>query len=118
MHDAVRIALAALDRADGAPAVADVARRLGLSDRRFIEVFRRHVGMTPKRFCRVRRFQRALAASDAAATPDWVCVAARYGYFDQSHLIRDFVEFSGLTPTAYAQQRSGRVKAHHVPFLG
>ncbi len=58
---AVGAALSALDQPG--VAVGEVAERLGLSRRRFIEIFTEDVGMTPKRYSRVRRFQRALALS-------------------------------------------------------
>src|SRR6185503_14928704 len=79
----VRYAVAALDR-PGAD-VGDVTGRTGLSRRRFIEVFTAEVGMTPKRFARVRRFQRALALARRTSSPDWARLALVAGYFDQSH---------------------------------
>ena len=75
-----------------------LARDAGLSDRRFIEVFRAEVGLNPKLFNRIARFQGVLEKVDPLPEPAWEQVALEYGYFDQSHLIRDFVEFSGFQP--------------------
>ena len=55
-------------------------------------------GLTPKHLCRVLRFRRACALAHPAA--DWAEIAAGAGYFDQSHLIRDFREFTGRTPVS------------------
>jgi len=100
--------------AESSASVADVADGVGLSHRRFIEVFSAEVGMTPKLFLRVQRFQRAFAWAGRESAPQWAQLAARCGYFDQSHLIRDFIEFAGITPAEYARQRSARVKQGHV----
>jgi AraC-like DNA-binding protein len=61
-----------------------------------IEVFKTEVGLTPKLFYRVQRFQRILALMRRVSAPSWSRLALDCGFFDQSHLIRDFVEFSGL----------------------
>jgi AraC-like DNA-binding protein len=53
--------------------------------------------------------------------PDWGELALDHGYFDQSHLIRDFLAFSGFTPAGYLQRLSGlrrermHVKFNHLP---
>jgi methylphosphotriester-DNA--protein-cysteine methyltransferase len=112
-HPAVRSALDAFaQRYCGS--MRELARGTGLSQRRFIQVFTAEVGMTPKLYQRVRRFQRMLARVPDGSTPDWTAVAAEHGYFDQSHLIHDFQSFAGLTPMAYLRHRVVRVKDHHV----
>ncbi len=115
-RDAVAFALGRLGRAAGG--VEDIVACTRLSHRRFIEIFEAEVGLTPKLFARVLRFQRALALAGRAAAPSWTDIAHACGYFDQSHLIRDFGAFSGLTPTQYLEQRSERVKENHVPLAG
>ncbi len=88
-HGAVRSALGLLMRTHGRAKVRDVAKVVDLSQRRLIEVFTTEVGLAPKRFGRVQRFQRALALSRSATTLDWSELAVDCGYYDQSHLIRD-----------------------------
>jgi len=83
-----------------------VCLELGISHRRFIEVFHRAVGLTPKRFCRIRRFQRVLREAHQAPAIRWTDVAAMCGYSDQAHLIHDFRAFSGLTPAEYTARRT------------
>jgi len=114
-HPAVTAALAAFARAPYAVRVGDVAGAVGLSPKRFIERFRAEVGLTPKQFCRVRRFQQALSRAHAEREVDWTGVALSSGYYDQAHFIHDFRAFSGLTPTGY---RAGRTAfQNHVTFL-
>jgi AraC-like DNA-binding protein len=97
-----------------APPVSDVADEVGLSARRFIELFKDEVGLAPKLFCRVRRFQRAVRLVHGRTDVDWADVALDCGYFDQAHLIHEFREFSGLSPTAYLRVRSSHL--NHVPL--
>jgi AraC-like DNA-binding protein len=118
-HPAVAVALAALPATatEAGVSVREVARRIGLSQRRLIERFSAEVGMTPKLFARVRRFQRVIALlRDAAASPDWARLALTCNYYDQSHLIRDFRAFGGVTPGEYLRQGSPLVKENHIPL--
>jgi AraC-like DNA-binding protein len=80
----------------GTPDVARVAARIGVSARQLERRFKVQVGMSPKLFGRIRRFQRVFPAIDAG----WVEAAAACGYYDQAHLIRDFRDFAGEPPAA------------------
>jgi AraC-like DNA-binding protein len=104
----------ALERLDHGASVAEVAVQTSLSHRRLIEVFADNVGMRPKAFARVLRFQRVLASCDGAAAPDWASLAALGGYCDQSHLIREFLAFTGLSPSELRRCRGVPLKANHV----
>jgi AraC-like DNA-binding protein len=116
-HSAVPTALDAFRQTDEKARVREVARRVGLSQRRFIQVFTAEVGLTPKLFHRVQRFQRVRALVRKTAAPNWAQLAAACGYFDQSHLIHDFRAFSGLSPTDYLRQQSEQVLPNHVPLI-
>jgi AraC-like DNA-binding protein len=90
---------------DGRGSVGALADELGWSRRHLASRFRQEVGLPPKMVARLLRFQRAYAARtltppDAGRGVDWAAVAAGCGYYDQSHLIRDFHEFAGSTPAA------------------
>ena len=88
----------------------------------FIEVFTDEVGITPKLFCRIQRFHLAFSAVQESGPVNWARLAADCGYFDQSHLIRDFLEFSGLTPADYFnrqnhfRRRELYLKRNHIPL--
>jgi AraC-like DNA-binding protein len=117
-HGAIPVALDAFEQSDAGVKVRDLAQRVGLSQRRFIQLFTAEVGLTPKLYGRVRRFQRARELVRYATDPDWAAVAVACGFFDQSHLIRDFGEFSGLSPVAYLNQRTKHALLNHVPWVG
>jgi AraC-like DNA-binding protein len=114
-HPAVGYALAALHSAPLTPTMAAVTERIGLSQTRFIQVFREAVGLAPKQYCRVRRFQHVLRALEGDAPVKWAELAQRSGYFDQAHLIHDFHAFAGLTPTAYLALRGA--ERNHIALV-
>jgi AraC-like DNA-binding protein len=117
-HYAVRFGLSVLMGSDAKPKMREIAKRVGLSQRQFIQVFTNEVGLTPKLFHRVKRFQRAFASLRRIPTPDWGDLAFECGYFDQSHFINDFRGFSGLRPSEFISQGGPRVMENHVPLLG
>ncbi|HEV2615170.1 MAG TPA: AraC family transcriptional regulator [Candidatus Acidoferrales bacterium] len=122
-HPAVSFALEGFRLENARAVVRKLARNVGLSDRRFIDVFRSEVGLKPKIFNRVQRFQRVLARAHQSPAPDWAQVAQDHGYFDQSHLIRDFLAFSGFSPTGYLRRLNDlrkqglHVKFNHLPTI-
>jgi AraC-like DNA-binding protein len=112
-HPAVELALR---RFRSGWRVGPVREQVGLSERRFVEMFRAEVGLTPKLFCRVQRFQQAVRRLAAGGPLEWAALALDCGYYDQAHLIRDFRTFSGLSPTAYLARRTAHL--NHVPLPG
>jgi AraC-like DNA-binding protein len=105
------VVASALRRLDEGIPVGAIVEDTGYSHRGFSTLFEREVGLTPKRFQRVRRMQRALA--DAVRGEGWARIAATHGYADQSHLHRELRELGGITPAAYA--RAAPRAASHVP---
>lgn len=81
--------------------VAPIQHASGLSPARFIARFRQAVGLTPKRYARVLRFQRALALIPHEGRTDWAALALEAGYGDQAHLAHEFRRCAGIAPTAY-----------------
>jgi AraC-like DNA-binding protein len=114
-HPAVAFALHELHRLPHTRTIADVTGQIGLSAKRFIQVFSGEVGLTPKLFCRVRRFQTVLRAIGKGRPVEWAAVAADCGYFDQAHFIHDFRAFSGINPSTYIAQRTEHL--NHVPLI-
>jgi AraC-like DNA-binding protein len=114
-HPAVRFALNAFDAAPATHRVSDIVDAVGMTPRQFIETFRAEVGLAPKLYWRIRRFQQVLAAIERIQDPDWSDVALACGYFDQAHFNHDFREFSGMTPSVYITDRHSR---NHVALHG
>jgi len=101
LNAAVQYALEVFACTPRVPRVDRIAREAGLSRRRFTQLFREQIGLTPKLFCRVQRFQTALKQIGSGASVDWAQLALTAGYYDQAHLAHEFQDFSGLSPSAY-----------------
>ena len=95
-------AIRAFQRDPAGARVQPVQRDSGCSPAQFIRRFEQAVGLTPKRFARVLRFGLLLPSLVRCGPRDWAQVAAGAGYFDQSHLIREFRQLAGMAPGAYA----------------
>ena len=113
IHPAIAASLARLQHGSD---VRALVLDSGYSHRRFISLFHAAVGLTPKVFLRVRRFQRALARATAQPELSWVALALEAGYTDQAHFHREFRAFTGLTPGSYRALAPGA--ANHVPIPG
>ncbi len=112
LHPSVRHALSAFRRAPLIRRVMEVRRETGLSHRRFSQLFRQQVGLTPKLYCRVHRFQQVVEQIASGTHVDWAQIALAGGYSDQAHLANEFRAFSGISPGTYLA--SDRRHAHHV----
>lgn len=86
--------------------VGHLARAAGLSRRQFERRFKRMVGLSPKRLCRIVRFANAFDPTHRNHQKGWVQTALACGYSDQAHLIRECRYFTGHSPEAYLRKRS------------
>jgi len=114
-HAAVQFALRWFVAKPHMTTIAGVLDQIGLSPKRFIQVFRDETGFTPKVFCRIRRFQRALDRMEGRKSVEWPGVALDCGYFDQAHFIHDFRAFSGINPSSYLLHQTPH--RNHVPLV-
>lgn len=89
----------------GAVRVRDLAQEIGCSDRHLASRFGEEIGMTPKAYGRLLRFERAVDAL-LDGREELSRIAARCGYSDQAHFNRDVRAFAGTTPTALAAERA------------
>jgi AraC-like DNA-binding protein len=96
-------ALTRLHATRGTVAIQTLSDELGCSRRHLNDGFKEHVGISPKLLARILRFNRAVELS---ATPlAWAEVSHTCGYYDQAHMVRDFQQFSGYSPTEFARRR-------------
>ena len=91
--------------------VRECAKSEAVSERRLSQIFREQVGISPKAWCRILRFQMAVKDLHRGTEVSWADLALRCGYYDQSHFINDFRAFSGINPTTYSRLR-GRWQNH------
>lgn len=102
---------AALQQSSGTMPVQAAAEVAGIGrrqlERRFVDV----VGVSPALFANVLRFRSVFEAIERDSARPWTDAAMAAGYFDQSHLIRDFRRFVGCTPTEFAAANPGLAKA-------
>jgi AraC-like DNA-binding protein len=101
--DQLSQAIAMIHRSGGLINIDSVAQSAGWSARHLQRQFKDRVGVSPKFFARMQRFQGVLRAMDDP-TLNWANTANQYGYFDQAHLIRYFRQFAGKPPTALLDQ--------------
>ena len=86
-----------------------VEERGDLSYKHFVDLFKRHVGTTPKVLQRILRFAQVFTLLQERETVDWAELSLELGYADQSHFIRDFVAFSGYRPKRFLEDGHERL---------
>jgi len=92
--------------------VPALAEQACMSPRQFERRFTREIGLPPKLYARIARFESALESKALSAAESWTEITNRLGYFDQMHLIKDFREFSGEVPTILISQLETAYEAH------
>ncbi len=81
--------------------IAEIARDIGWSRKHLAQQTKDAVGVGPRSFRRLLRFQRLTGRLRDVSRRDWAMLALDAGYCDQSHMIREFREFADLTPSDY-----------------
>ncbi len=79
---------------------ATLEKKLQVGERQLQRMFKDNLGLSPKSYFRIMRFRHAIASVKARREIDWLDLTHALGYTDQSHFIRDFKEFAGVTPSA------------------
>ncbi|WBA43592.1 helix-turn-helix domain-containing protein [Hymenobacter canadensis] len=100
----VQQALACILGSQGTVSLPQLRQQMQLSERSLQRRFKYHVGVSPKLFSRICRFQASLAQLRAAHYEKLSDLAFEHDYADQSHYIRTFREFTGISPQQYRRQ--------------
>jgi AraC-like DNA-binding protein len=95
----------AMERVRSGGAVSALWRDMQMSERQLRRAVIATTGLSAKHSQRIMRLNRAIAAADAQAHPDWPALALDAGFYDQSHMIDDVRELTGLTPAALHGER-------------
>jgi methylphosphotriester-DNA--protein-cysteine methyltransferase len=93
-------------RRGGGLSTGALLRGMSIGERQLERRFREKVGLGPKQLARIIRFRKVLTEHEGGCLDGWSALAHDCGYYDQSHLIRDFKEFSGQSPTSYFRDES------------
>ena len=97
-------ALTSIRDAGGCLRISDLCDKLGIYPEKLERVFKKYIGITPKYYSQIVRFNKVLDfvhhKSDELV---WSSTAGQFGYYDQAHLIHDFKRFTGYTPQVLSQ---------------
>lgn len=99
-------ALSRIILSKGSISLKELTESLNLSERSFERKFKEYVGISPKLFSRICRFQASLKQLKHNDYNKLSDIAFENDYADQSHFIRSFKEFTGFSPNQYQQQSS------------
>ncbi len=96
-------------------AIRDLATMVGISQKHLITQFEKVVGLRPKSFARVCKFQKVINLIEQENQIEWSAIASDCGYYDQAHFIKEFQAFSGLNPSDYVNKRGDYV--NYIPIV-
>jgi AraC-like DNA-binding protein len=99
------ISHSAMERVRSGSAVSTLWREVEVSERQLRRALITTTGLSAKHSQRIMRLNRAVAAADDHSQPDWPALAVDAGFYDQSHMIDDVRELTGLTPAALHGER-------------
>lgn len=97
----IEFAVNKIIKAPNQMSIEQISNKVGYSQKHLIKLFKDNVGITPKGFLKIIRFQKAINEIAVTRKADWAGIALESGYYDQAHFINDFRSFSGFTPKEY-----------------
>jgi AraC-like DNA-binding protein len=106
LNPAVEYALAEIIRGPDQISLARVSGKIGYSQKHFIGMFKQQVGVTPKAYLKIMRFQKAINEIEQRKQVNWADISQDCGFYDQAHFINDFKFFSGFTPEEYVHRKN------------
>lgn len=106
LNEAVQYALTEIIRSPDQLNLGRVSKKIGYSQKHFIAMFKQQVGVTPKAYLKIMRFQKAITEIEKTGEVNWTAISQDCGFYDQAHFIHDFKFFSGFTPEDYLSRKS------------
>ena len=106
LNSAVEYALTEIIRRPDQINLARLNQDIGYSQKHFIGMFKRQVGITPKAYLKIIRFQKAIGEIEQRQEVKWANISQDCGFYDQAHFINDFKSFSGFTPEEYLRRKN------------
>ncbi|OFV90353.1 MAG: hypothetical protein A3G76_01655 [Acidobacteria bacterium RIFCSPLOWO2_12_FULL_65_11] len=104
-------------RNKGRVSLAELIGASGVGERQFERKFTEQIGMTPKLYVRVVRLNHALQLKEQRPTLTWTEVSHRAGYFDQTHLVKDFKALTGARPSDFMRRFTEAAPEAFLPAL-
>lgn len=98
-HHVIEAAVQAMQEAQGNISISALMAQFDLSGRQIERLFQQYVGLSPKSFSRILRFKHVMCLAEQGRIGNWAELALIAGYYDQAHLVRDFQQFAGESPT-------------------
>lgn len=90
-----------------------LSHQIGYSQKHFISLFKKQVGVPPGQYMKIMRFQKAVLEIEKAGSVHWSEIALRNGFYDQAHFIHEFKNYSGFTPGEYMTRKTSLL--NYVP---
>lgn len=106
LNPCVEYALQQINHQPSQISLSKLSDKIGYSQKHFIKLFKNQVGIAPKSYLKIMRFQKAINEIEKFSEVDWTTISNDCGFYDQSHFINDFNTFSGFTPEEYFQRKS------------
>jgi AraC-like DNA-binding protein len=103
-NDTVDYGIHKIVESQGSVSIHSICHSLNLTRQHLARLFQEYVGIRPKQFARVIRFQALLNNVRQSRNVNWADEAVMLGYYDQAHLISDFRQFSGTSPEKFASR--------------
>jgi methylphosphotriester-DNA--protein-cysteine methyltransferase len=114
----VQSAARVIARHGGCVSIDHLARSYGFSRQRFARGFSHGAGLPPKLFARITRFQALVRALLSTDVSQWASLSPSVGFYDQAHMINEFREFAGSSPTVFFRPHDDGIAPERVRLRG
>jgi AraC-like DNA-binding protein len=111
----IEYALSSIILQPGIVRLPQLSDQIGYSQKHLIGLFKKQVGIPPMQYVKIMRFQKIILELEKKISADWSSIALQNGFYDQSHFIHEFRNFSGFTPGEYLQRKGDTL--NYVPVL-